>query len=471
MSERDYEDEHTHDIMQSVERYEEMVKTNNALFFDQTTLEELIEYFELENLPAKALEVCNYAIDIYPFSSYFILKKSALLMLHNKYAEASQWLNKLEAIDPSDISIYLLRADIHIQKSEHAKAVEVIHKAFELAGESEKEELCMEMSDVYEHWGKYEKVFEYLSKAIELNPDNDEALNRIWYCVELSHKYEESVEFHQKIIDRSPYSYLAWQNLGYAYFGLGMYEKAIECHEFTLAINETYDIAYQDIAESYFSLRQFRKAIEFYQKAVHYSKPTGELYFCIGECYERLKEYHRARQYYRRAVTVAPDFHYANYRIGVTYKKEKMWEEALQFFNKAIRQSPECIRYIISKAQASVYTENMDSLLDACNRALELNAQARSRRTFEQLISFLIQSDCINEAEVLTDYAMAEKGVHPSFIMLKSICLFRSGCRSQAKEFLEMSLSLDKNKRQLLFRLVPQLMFDKEVAEIVDIYR
>lgn len=471
MTEREYEDEQENNIMQSVERYEDMVKNKNPLFFDQITLEELIEYFEVKNNSSKAMEVCNYALEIYPFSSTLMTKKAGLLMLHRKYNEALKWLDRAESLDSSDITIRMIRCDIYIQKTEYQKAVETVNSAFDYTDKSDKWILYLELADIYEHWRKHEKVYEYLRKAIEANPKNEEALDRIWYSVELTHKYEESVIFHQELIDRYPYSHLAWQNLGYAYYGLGMYEKAIDCHEFTIAIDETYDVAYRDIGESYFALKQYRRAIEFYQKAIHYSRPTEDLYYCIGECYERLKEYHHARLYYHRAVTLVPEFHYATYRIGVIYTKEKVWKNAVHFFRKAVKQCPESVRYIISMAQASVHLDDADTLLDACNRVLELSVRSRSRQTLERLISFLIRLNLVNEAEVLADYAMMEKGTHSSLVMLKSVCLFRSGCRKQAKEYLEMSLTLDKNKRQLLFRLMPQLIYDAEVAEIVDIYR
>ncbi len=471
MPEREYGDEQENDIMQTVEKYEDMVKNNNPLFFDQITLEDLIEYFETKSNSSKAMEVCNYALEIYPFSSTFMTKKAGLLMLHRKYNEALKWLDKAESLDSSDITIRMIRCDIYIQKAEYQKAVDVVNSAFDSTEEQHKWILYLEMADIYEHWRKHDKVYEYLRKAIEANPKNEEALDRIWYSVELTHKYEESIEFHQKLIDQHPYSYLAWQNLGYAYYGLDMYEKAIDCHEFTIAINETYDVAYRDIGESYFALKQYRRAIEFYQKAIHYSRPTEDLYYCIGECYERLKEYHFARLYYHRAVTLVPEFHYAIYRIGVVYTKEKVWKNAVHFFRKAVKQCPESVRYIVSMAQASVHIDDVNTLLDACNRILELSSRSRSSKTLERMISFLIRLNLVNEAEVLTDYAMMEKGAQASFVMLKSVCLFCSGCRSQAKEYLEIGLTLDKTKKQLLFRLMPQLAYDKEVAEIVDIYR
>ncbi len=471
MKEKEYEDESPDDIMQSVARFEQMVKNNSPLFFDQQTFEELIEYFELNNNLPKALEVCDYAIDIYPFSSVFMIKKASVLMQHRKYAEATQWLDKAEITDPSDMGIYLLRSDIFLQKAEHQKAVEVIHKAFEIAGEEEKSELCLEMADVYEDWGKYDKVFEYLRRAITANPENDEALSRMWYSVELSRSYEESIDFHQKLIDEVPYSYLAWQNLGYAYFGLSMYEKAIECYEFTIAINETYDLAYRDVGEAYYMLKQYHRAIEFFQKAIHYSKASEDLYFCLGECYEKMKDFSRARQYYRKALVLQPYFHAAYYRIGVTYKKEKMWQNALHFFRKALKQNPERIQYLMGIAQSSYYLNDETTLVDICNKVLELGVRHRSRKTYEQLITFLIRLHCMDQAEVLIDQAMIERGEHPSLLLMKSICLFSVGKRKEAKQYLELGLTLSKEKHQLVVKLMPQLLFDKEVSEIIDIYR
>ncbi len=42
------------------------------------------------------------------------------------------------------------------------------------------------MAGVYEDWDRYELVFESLKKVLEINQENEEALSRMWYCVELA---------------------------------------------------------------------------------------------------------------------------------------------------------------------------------------------------------------------------------------------------------------------------------------------
>src|SRR5690606_2498914 len=174
-------------------------------------------------------------------------------------------------------------------------------------------DLYLELADIYEEREMYDEVFENLNKALELEPENEEALNRMWFCVEFTERYEESILLHTKLIDDKPYSYLAWFNLAHAYSGIGLFEKAIEAFEFALAINEDYEYAYKDAADIYFKMKRYEKAAEYYLKAAEISKPYKELFVCAGECYYKMKDYVRARQYFRKATGIDPYFDIAFY--------------------------------------------------------------------------------------------------------------------------------------------------------------
>ena len=248
-NENEENQEGTNNIEETIEKYESMVKNHTSAFFDHNALEDLIEYHEFKLDFSKATEIVDYAIELYPFSSIFLTKKASFLLQQRKMKEAMDLLAKAETLDPNEIGIYLLRADIFMNKSQHDKALDILNAAMLIAQKEEIEELHLEKAEIYEDWGKYEEVYQCLKDCLNLNYQNFEALSRMWYTVELAGTFEDSIDFHNSILEKDPYSYIAWHNLGSSYYFLGLYEKAIDAYEFAVAINENYDLAYRECGD------------------------------------------------------------------------------------------------------------------------------------------------------------------------------------------------------------------------------
>ncbi len=231
MEEGDYDDLPV-DIRASVKRFEESLDNQQPVFFDVLTFEYVVNYYESGEQWKKALQVLDYAINQHPYSALFLVKKAGLFIYYRKYKQALDLLDHAETMDPGDITIQILRSDVYLEKNQHYRSERILLEAIEKCDDQlDREDLLLELADVYEDWDRYDMVFDTLKKVLELNRENEEALSRMWYCVELAGKQEESIILHKKIIDEKPYSYLAWHNLGNAYYDLGMLEKAIESYE------------------------------------------------------------------------------------------------------------------------------------------------------------------------------------------------------------------------------------------------
>ncbi|MBA3649527.1 MAG: tetratricopeptide repeat protein [Chitinophagales bacterium] len=471
MEERDFDEMSPVDIISSVERYEEMVNSGASSFFDVSTFEHIIQYYELKEQWKKALHVLDYAIGQHPFSTSLLIKKAGLLIYYRKFKESFALLEQAEALEPSDIAIFILRSDLYVEKGMHKEALEVLDHAIKIADKGDHEELYLEVADVYEDCDRYDMVFECLKKVLGMNSSNEEALSRMWYVVELSKKFDESIELHKGILDNDPYSYLAWHNLGHAYFDLGMYEKAVEAYEFVTAINESCDLAYRDCGEAYFQLKQYHKAIDQFQLAIEFSKPYEELFFSIGVCLEKLKDYNKARTFYRKAITIDPKYDEAYFRIGETYKREKLWSNALNFYKKALRLMPDNVQYLMGMAVGFYKREDVSALIFACQSIMALNPRHKPKGIYEKLITYLIDLECYLDAIKLLDFAAIEKGEMPSFPFLRSASLFKIGLKKEAIAWLEEGLSNNYAKHKVMFKLAPELKNDPIITSIIEQFK
>ena len=472
MEDHEFEDELPVDIRASVARFEESLNRQEPVFFDVVTYESLINHYEQKEQWNRALEVLEYAIGQHPYQSYFLVKKAGLLIYYRKFKEALELLDQAETMDAGDISIYILRSDVYVEKNQHYRSIRIIEDAIEkTADSSDQQDLLLELADVYEDVDRYDLVFDTLKKVLDMNHENEEALSRMWYVVDLAGKQHESVALHKKIIDESPYSYLAWHNLGNAYSDLGLYEKAVEAYEFVSAINEQWDLAYRDCGDAYFRLKQYHKAIGQFLKAIEFSKPYEELLFSIGVCYEKLKDLQQARTYFRKATASDPKYSIAFFRIAETFRREKQWEQATHYYKKALRINPDHADYLVGLATAFYNLGEIEPFIFACQSVMALSAKQKTKSHYEKLIGYLIDLGCLEDALQLIDFASMEKGTLASFPYLRAVCYFQAGNRKEAVAWLEEGLNLNYSKHRVLFKFAPELKSDSVVASVIEQYK
>src|SRR5690606_12420665 len=123
---------------------------------------------------------------------------------------------------------------------------------------------------IYESIKQYQSMFGALKKSVFSNPENAEALERVWFCVEMTQEHDESIRFHKKFINNNTYSYIAWYNLGYAFSAKGNYKHARDAFEYAFIINDKFEFAYRECAECCIKLKKYKQALRCYDEFLEY---------------------------------------------------------------------------------------------------------------------------------------------------------------------------------------------------------
>ncbi len=470
MFEREFEDEFfNEDVSGLVEQYERQRNSKESCFFEESSFEQLIEYYEDNNQLERASEVADIAIVQYPFSAGFMVKKAQLLFDFKQFHLAIDLLDKAAILDPGDINIYLLQADIYMWLHDFKKAISTIEDFMQTASTQDLPDLYLELADIYEEREMYDEVFENLNKSLELEPENEEALNRMWFCVEFTERYEESILLHTKLIDDKPYSYLAWFNLAHAYSGIGLFEKAIEAFEFALAINEDYEYAYKDAADIYFKMKRYEKAAEYYLKAAEISKPYKELFVCAGECYYKMKDFVRARQYFRKATGIDPYFDIAFYKMGLSYQAEGRISNAVGSFERAHKLNPKTNEYMLALANAYYLGEQLEKSVVMYKKALA-GKQVKKAGWINAAKAMFEALDYRNAIDTLDD-AIEVFDRNAEFYYAKSAIYYQIGNRKEAMLQLETGLLKEWKKHKLLFNITPYMKNDPCIIDLIEQYK
>jgi len=119
-----------------------------------------------------------------------------------------------------------------------------------------------------------EKAIDYLSNAIELNPNHAETYNKRGIAYYNLGRYQRTIEDNSEAIRLDPDFTVAYNNRGSAYAKLGQYQKAIEDYNEAIRLEPRYAKAYQNRGFAYISQQNDKLGCQDARKACTW-----------GECY------------------------------------------------------------------------------------------------------------------------------------------------------------------------------------------
>ena len=469
MDQDEFEEPSFGDLVDLVKRYEESIKAHSA-FFEEDSYEQIVLFYQENREFNKALKVVESALEQYAYSPFFYIKKAEILANQKQFDNALDALDKAQSLDPSDINIFLIRADVYLWQGNHAAAM--AETAFGLSIAEDDEDKCdlyLEIADIWEDQEKYYEVIDALKSAIKYDPLSEEALNRLWFCTELTENFESSIVFHTELVEISPYSYLAWFNLGHAYAGLNQYEKSLEAFEFVMAIDDTFDAVYICCGDVKYNMGLYDESINFYLDAIKISKPNKELYLKTAETYEQLNDYTKARTYLRKAISVDPYYDEAFFRIGETYRAEENWTKAISHYERAAKIGKENAEYMAALAEAYMSTDQGERAVELFERIFQL--EVHSKQSWINLATAYFNIERYHEAFQLLQDAEEKYPNSADLFYIKSIFHLQAGNINEAIVNLERGLLANFDEHTIIFEMDKSLINNTAIIQVIDQYR
>ncbi|MEI9935247.1 MAG: tetratricopeptide repeat protein [Ferruginibacter sp.] len=448
-----------------LEQYNNLKTGKSHSFIEEDSFEKIIDYFDEKDQLGQALEASDYAVEQYPYSSSLLLKKADLLIAGKQYKDALYFLDQAELLDSSDITLYILRTDAYLALDQQQKAAAVLEAALEHFEGDDKIELLFELTDVYDDYENFEKVFDCLKLILELEPTNEEALYKICFWTDFTGRNEEGIRIHQKIIEDFPFNELAWFNLGASYQGLRLYEKAIDAYQYAVAINEKFDYAWRNMGDAYLRLRKYKESIEALQKVLELVRPEDVIYEAIGHCYDKLQNFAQARFNYRKAVHLNHEDSQLHYKIACTYMNEGIWESAIKNLEVAMRIHPKQPEYNLAVGQCYTEMGRTDEAIQYFGNAVR--SKPKNIHGWLELLKCLYKAGCSDDALEYVDYALKQIDNKPILIFYKSIFLFELGKSKEA--LIQLELGMEKNPKLVkkLIELNPSILQNQQVVDII----
>lgn len=464
----DEDKEHEFDLKLLVQQYEEMLRKDTVSFLELDRFLMLSEYYEQEEQLVLALGVIVHAMKQHPYSASLLVRKAQLLCEQQQYEVALELLETATLYEPSDLDIYLTKADVYMRMLQPDKALKAIRGARSYVSEEELPDIFLLESTIYETLKDYTNALKYLKRALKKDPSNDIALSRIWNIYDATRDYADAVAFHIDFINENPYSHWAWYNLGVAYVYVGSLEKAAEAFDYAIVINDQFEIAYHYYIDCLIELEDLDLALRYLNEYLEIFEPDAEILYRFGQCYELREEYSKAREYHVQALQISNLGGRVYYSIGNCYMEEDIWDLAEKAFMQAYEVDNFNEVFCLALADAYDVLDNSEKAHEFYHKALAI--APKDANIWVHYIEFLIDEESyvvafemLDEArklieDVILDYAYAA-------------VLLESGQRQEGFVVLGQALMDNFELHNQFFQIAPNLEDDETIVAFIMNYK
>ncbi len=157
--------------------------------------------------------------------------------------------------------------------------------------------------------GYYEKSVISFEKAIELDPNSQEAWFSQSNALAAAGRFQEATISYQKAAELNPQDYQVWNNFGYVWHQVGDYEQAIAHYDKAIACKPDCAPAWNNRGYALFHLGLYDTAIACYDEALAFNINYAAAWHNRGNALRLLERYDEAIIHFNQALIIQPDFH------------------------------------------------------------------------------------------------------------------------------------------------------------------
>lgn len=448
-----------------IERFEQMLKTNEVEFLEVSTFEYLIDYYSGANELAKALNVAKIGLKQYPYSTELITSYAGLLHDTDRDDEALEQIEKAVLLSPQDSELLAIKGDVLLNLEKFDEAIECYENLIFLV--SEKSDIYYQIGMCYFGKENPQKAIEYFRLALEEDSLNEDAFYELINVLEGMDMLEETLPLYKEYIDKDPFDFKAWHNLGVVYERMLMQDQAIEAYEYALAIQDDFAPSLFNLACVHLAEENLAKAIDCFNQVKGLDSWKDVLVFInLGHCYTELGQYDVALKEYHRALKHEPDNYLAYFGIGRCLDRQEKWLEAVHFLNKAAKIYEYDVNVWLLLAKTEYQLGNIISAVSSLIKASETEPEIPEIwLDWSYIVSE--QGDFDKALEIL-NLGIDELPEEASLYYRAVVYLIKASKYKEAFLYLENALTLDFEKHTELFEFFPELDTQKALMKIID---
>ena len=142
-----------------------------------------------------------------------------------------------------------------------------------LSFEPENDEIMFSLSVVYEKMTSHVKMFSYLKKTLEINPDHVDALNYLGYSyADRGINLDEALDLIKKAVSIEPDQGYIRDSLGWVYYKKGMYNEALQEIKKASEIAKEDPVILEHLGDVYIKLDNKEAAIKAWKASLEFQE-------------------------------------------------------------------------------------------------------------------------------------------------------------------------------------------------------
>lgn len=275
------------------------------------------------------------SIKQFPDSSRLYFERGGLLFVMKEFDLAGKDLQKAISLDPLKAAYYLALGEIYLTEDRPDSAKKAYQKALHLEPASLRPRLRLAYilflqehypqvihqtdtllqrdsrlaeayglrSQAFQALGDTAKDFQVMKKAVDLAPNNYEALMAMGDLL-LKRNNKDALQYYQKAKKADTTSAEPLYCIGLFYEKRGQYDKAIEAYNHCIGRNPYYPDVYLELGKLYEKKNNWEKARETFNLAIKINPVSSEAYYHRGLSNEKTGHIKAALSDYDQALVL-----------------------------------------------------------------------------------------------------------------------------------------------------------------------
>ena len=286
----------------TLESYEESVRSGHPLFLDADDLADIADYYHFTGIDQQADEVIDYALSLYPNATLPNVFKAREALAIGDYDSAVEYIEQIENQD--DPEYHYMQAELLIAKDQVEKADEYLREYFATVPPEEYQDFVYDIANIYFDYGLSDKAYEWLMRTKgDGSNDFKELMARILFGLG---KYKDSERIFNELLDPDPYSKRYWNGLANAQFMNEDFSGSVTSSEYAIAIDPNDADSLLNQANALYRLGNFEEAIRYYDRFGELVQPDEFSLLHKGSSLVNLNRHDEAFSTLLQALKISP---------------------------------------------------------------------------------------------------------------------------------------------------------------------
>lgn len=319
-----------------------------------------------------------------------LIKKADELGISGNYNEAVGIYDAVALVFPSSADILFNKANLCYEsrhygeaRESYLKVLEIINKTMKEAEKStkgkdlpnvvSKHEVYYNLGNSEFKLGKLDTAMEYYLKALEEQPNLENAIENIAVILAIKTKTDDAITYYSNAIIDKPDSYRKHYILGKLHFMLNRIDMSIQELKEAVRMNEEFIEGYNLLVEALNSEERFAESVDIYKKILRRQPDSVEVLFGLGKALYNVGLFKEALRTFKAVVELDRKSVEGYYNIGLTYEKNGDVDDAIVAYRKVIEIKGDFISAYTRLWDILSIGDRYQEIINICRKGLECN--------------------------------------------------------------------------------------------------